>query len=50
MSARASLIEDGGSAASDPDHFFRAPGFLEAEGVTHTLVDRDGGRRARGCR
>jgi hypothetical protein len=37
MSARASLIEDGGSAASDPDHFFRAPGFLEAEGVTHSL-------------
>jgi hypothetical protein len=37
MLASASLIEDGGSAASDPDHFFRAPGFLEAEGVTHTL-------------
>jgi hypothetical protein len=38
MSARASLIEDGGAAASDPGHFFRAPGFLEAEGVSHTLA------------
>jgi Acetyltransferase (GNAT) domain len=37
MPAGASLIEDGGSAASDPDHFFRALGFLEAEGVTHSL-------------
>jgi hypothetical protein len=37
MPAGASLIEDGGSSASDPDHFFRTPGFLEAEGVTHTL-------------
>jgi hypothetical protein len=37
MPARPSLIEDGGSAASDPDHFFRTPGFLEAEGVTHSL-------------
>ncbi|MGH2984110.1 MAG: GNAT family N-acetyltransferase [Solirubrobacterales bacterium] len=38
MPARASLIEDAGSAASDPGHFFRAPEFLAAEGVTHTLV------------
>jgi hypothetical protein len=38
MPARASLIEDGGSAAADPDHFFRAPEFLGAEGVTHTLA------------
>jgi len=38
MSARASLIEDGGSEASEPDHFFRAPEFLEAEGVTHTVA------------
>ncbi len=38
MPAGASLIEDGGSAAADPDHFFRAPAFLEAEGVTHSLV------------
>jgi hypothetical protein len=33
----ASLIEDGGAAAADPGHFFRSPGFLGAEGVTHTL-------------
>jgi hypothetical protein len=38
MPARASLIEDGGSAAADPDHFFRSPDFLGAEGVTHTLA------------
>jgi len=33
----ASLISDGGAAAADPGHFFRSPGFLAAEGVTHTL-------------
>jgi Acetyltransferase (GNAT) domain len=38
MAGRASLIEDGGAAAADPDNFFRAPGFLEAEGATHSLV------------
>ncbi len=38
MSARASLIEDGGAEASEPDHFFRSPEFLEAEGVTHTVA------------
>jgi Acetyltransferase (GNAT) domain len=35
---RAHLIEDGGHAASDPEQFFRSPGFLEAEVVTHTLA------------
>jgi Acetyltransferase (GNAT) domain len=35
--ARAELIEDGGSAASDGE-FFRSRSFLEAEGATHTLV------------
>jgi Acetyltransferase (GNAT) domain len=34
---KARLIEDGGAAASDPDHFFRSPDFLAAEGATHTL-------------
>jgi hypothetical protein len=41
---RARLIEDGGAAASDPEHFFRSPPFLAAEGVTHTAAiegDRD---------
>lgn len=38
MAATARLIEDRGSAASDPENFFRAPQFLEAEGVTHTLA------------
>ena len=38
MAARASLIEDGGSAASDEENFFRSPQFLQAEGVTHTLT------------
>ncbi|MGH2922966.1 MAG: GNAT family N-acetyltransferase [Solirubrobacterales bacterium] len=33
----ATLIADGGAAAADPGHFFRSPGFLAAEGVTHTL-------------
>jgi hypothetical protein len=44
MPARPSLIEDGGSAASDPGNFFRAPEFLAAEGVTHTLaIEADAG-------
>jgi hypothetical protein len=34
---QASLIEDGGRAASDPQQFFRSPEFLAAEGATHTL-------------
>ena len=34
---KARLIEDGGLAASGAEEFFRSPGFLEAEGVTHTL-------------
>ena len=33
----AQLVEDGGRAASGPD-FFRSPGFLEAEGTTHSLL------------
>ncbi len=33
----ARLIEDGGAAGSS-EEFFRSPQFLEAEGVTHTLV------------
>jgi GNAT acetyltransferase-like protein len=38
----ASLIEDGGATAADPGHFFRSPGFLAAEGATHSLrVDTD---------
>jgi Acetyltransferase (GNAT) domain len=36
--SEARLIEDAGEAASDPGHFFRAPEFLAAEGVTHTLA------------
>lgn len=35
---RASLVEDGGSAAAASTEFFRSPGFLAAEGVTHSLV------------
>jgi Acetyltransferase (GNAT) domain len=41
---KARLIEDGGAAASDPEHFFRSPPFLTAERVTHTVAvegDRD---------
>ncbi|HEX4463690.1 MAG TPA: hypothetical protein VH042_03505, partial [Solirubrobacterales bacterium] len=37
MSATAELIEDGGAAAAG-EEFFRSPQFLEAEGVTHTLL------------
>jgi hypothetical protein len=43
FTARAELIEDGGTAATD-DQFFRSRPFLDAEGVTHTLrIESDGG-------
>jgi Acetyltransferase (GNAT) domain len=35
---KATLIEDGGAAASDAEQFFRSPSFLEAEAATHTLA------------
>jgi hypothetical protein len=38
---KASLIADGGAAASDEENFFRSPAFLEAEGVTHTIAIED---------
>ena len=38
---QASLIEDGGRAASDSQQFFRSPEFLGAEGATHTLEIAD---------
>jgi hypothetical protein len=39
----ASLLEDAGASAADGAEFFRAPAFLEAEGVTHSLqVSGDG--------
>ena len=34
---KATLIADGGSAASESDNFFRSPAFLEAESATHTV-------------
>ena len=34
---RARLIEDAGAAASNAEHFFRSPSFLEAEATSHTL-------------
>lgn len=37
MVGQATLLEDGGTAATGPS-FFRCPEFLEAEGVTHSLV------------
>lgn len=37
MSCRAELLADGGTAASGVD-FFRSPGFLKAEGATHSLL------------
>ena len=47
MGCTASLIEDGGAAASDAAEFFRAPAFMAAEGVTHSLELRgDGWREA----
>jgi Acetyltransferase (GNAT) domain len=39
---KATLIEDGGAAASDPEQFFRSPSFLEAEAVTHTVAIEGG--------
>lgn len=36
--AAATLLDDGGAAASDEGHFFRSPSFLRAEGTTHSLV------------
>ena len=41
MSAMATLLEDGGAAASC-EEFFRSPQFLEAEGVTHSLCIKSG--------
>lgn len=38
MGAAATLISDGGAAASEEGHFFRSPEFLRAEGTTHSLV------------
>jgi hypothetical protein len=35
---KATLIEDGGAAASDGEQFFRSPPFLDAEATTHTLA------------
>jgi hypothetical protein len=35
--AKAELLEDRGEAAAD-DQFFRSRSFLDAEGVTHTLL------------
>jgi Acetyltransferase (GNAT) domain len=44
--AQAELLEDRGEAAAD-DEFFRAPPFLDAEGVTHTLrIETDDGALA----
>ena len=34
---KATLIADGGAAASDDENFFRSTPFLEAEGATHTV-------------
>jgi hypothetical protein len=39
---RAELVPDGGAAAAEESEFFRAPTFLRAEGVTHSLVIGDG--------
>jgi hypothetical protein len=39
---KATLLEDGGAAASEPDNFFRSPPFLEAESATHTIDLGDG--------
>jgi len=33
----AELLSDAGAAAASPEHFFRSPEFLRAEGVTHSL-------------
>jgi hypothetical protein len=39
---KATLIADGGAAASEDDNFFRSPAFLDAESATHT-IDVGGG-------
>src|SRR3954451_13461239 len=39
---KATLIEDGGAAASHPEQFFRSSSFLEAEAVTHTVAIEGG--------
>jgi hypothetical protein len=41
---KATLIADGGTAASEDDNFFRSRAFLEAEGATHT-IEVDGALR-----
>ncbi len=38
---KATLIADGGAAASDEENFFRSTPFLEAEGATHTIAIDD---------
>jgi GNAT acetyltransferase-like protein len=40
---KARLVDDAGDAASAPKHFFRSPGFLSAEGATHSLLIEAGG-------
>ena len=42
---KATLIADGGAAASDEENFFRSPAFLEAEEATHTVEAGDGALR-----
>jgi hypothetical protein len=39
---RAELVSDNGAAAAEETAFFRAPSFLRAESVTHSLVISDG--------
>jgi hypothetical protein len=39
---KATLISDGGAAASEDENFFRSPAFLEAESATHTIDVGDG--------
>lgn len=42
---KATLIADGGAAASEDENFFRSTPFLEAEGATHTIEVADGALR-----
>ena len=42
----ARLEQDGGAAAAS-EEFFRSPQFLEAEGVTHTLIVELGERSSK---
>ena len=42
---KATLIADGGAAASEGDNFFRSAPFLEAEGATHTVDIGEGALR-----